>query len=230
MGSTFESRSWGGSKGLFKPGPSRGDCVVLLHGFGADADDLAPLGEYLKSGSKFSWFFPQGLMSVPIGPMMSGRAWFQIDIAALDRAIAQGEHRLMAPTRPKGLDAAVQAVTKSLLDLRKEGFNIILGGFSQGAMVATDLFLQGQVPIKKLVILSGTLLDQDQWRQKISIRDSIPIFWSHGKSDPILPFSAADELRQIFEQHNFSVTEQPFSGGHEIPERVLKELDHFLLE
>ena len=51
---------------------------------------------------------------------------------------------------------------------------IVLGGFSQGAMVATDVALRLEEPPAALVVLSGTLLCQDEWRRRAVWR------FSHG--------------------------------------------------
>src|SRR6185437_12531546 len=58
-------------------------CVVLFHGFGADAHDLAPLSD-VSSQIKATWIFPNAGLQVPIAPGFMGRAWFHIDVAALD--------------------------------------------------------------------------------------------------------------------------------------------------
>jgi phospholipase/carboxylesterase len=65
--------------------------VMLLHGYGASMDDLFPLFEYLAKD--WNWFFPNAPLEVPIGPMMSGRAWFPIDMEALNAAMMSGQHR-----------------------------------------------------------------------------------------------------------------------------------------
>ena len=48
--------------------------VIMLHGFGADMNDLAPLHTYLDPDGHFNWIFPQGILTVPIGPHATGRA------------------------------------------------------------------------------------------------------------------------------------------------------------
>jgi phospholipase/carboxylesterase len=203
--------------------------VVLFHGYGADANDLAPLADYFSSGNQANWFFPQGTLTVPIGPMMSGRAWFHIDIDALDRALREGATRVLSDKRPGGIDRAADMAAESIAVLRKTSNNIYLGGFSQGAMLATEVFVSGRHNCDKLAILSGTLIDRDNWERQIAAAPRVPIFWSHGQNDPILSFAEAEELRDLFLRYEYPVEAVPFRGGHEIPERVLERMDRWLL-
>src|SRR5437764_451081 len=63
---------------------ARGALVVLLHGFGGRVDDLAPFARALGVPARF--VVPHGL--VELAPMR-GRAWWPIDVAERDRAIAE---------------------------------------------------------------------------------------------------------------------------------------------
>ena len=47
---------------------------------------------------------------------------------------------------------------------------------------------------------------------------------SHGRQDPILPFSGAEALHEAFASAGADVEFMPFDGGHTIPESVLRRL------
>lgn len=226
--SQFQIREFGGLRGIHKSGPAGAPCVVLFHGYGADADDLAPLSEYLPSGNKFSWFFPQGPLQVGIGPMMSGRAWFHIDLAELDRAMNRGEHRKLADSRPAGLDRAVGQMSNCLEALRKEYKTIFLGGFSQGSMITSDALILQKTRAERWIILSGSPLDYVNWKNHFKEMEPLPVFWSHGKSDPVLSYDVSEAWCGDLETAGFEVDRVSFNGGHEIPDRVLERLDDFL--
>src|SRR5690606_23585762 len=76
--------------------------IVLLHGYGANMQDLYPLWE-IWDNKKYNWYFPNGILPLPMGHY-EGRAWFSIDMEALDRAIRSGEFRNMAETIPPEID------------------------------------------------------------------------------------------------------------------------------
>ncbi len=104
----------------------------------------------------------------------------------------------------------------------------MLGGFSQGAMVAAELTFRSDVRIDALVLLSGTLVDEATWEQHFRKRRGVPVFLSHGTSDPVLPFLVADRFRAKLEAAGLRVTWVPFEGGHEMPAAVIVALNEFL--
>ena len=128
--------------------------VVMFHGYGADAFDLLPLSQELTNGRRVRWLFPQGVLEVPLGFHMMGRAWFPIDIDALNQAMAQGGHRDFARERPPGMNEACMAARAMLDELNIPMGRIVLGGFSQGAMIATELALTGKPQLDWLPFLA----------------------------------------------------------------------------
>ena len=105
---------------------------------------------------------------------------------------------------------------------------LVLGGFSQGAMIATDVALRLEEAPGALVVLSGTLLIEDAWRTKAKARTGLPVFQSHGRQDPVLPFAAAEWLRDLFVEAGMQHEFVPFDGGHTIGEDALLKLGAFL--
>src|SRR5437763_8486057 len=99
----------------------------------------------------------------------------------------------MAKARAMVLKAVDEVLTQTGLPCSK----LLLGGFSQGAMVTTDVALRLPERPAALAILSGTLLTEDVWRAKAKARAGLPIFQSHGRMDPILRFDAAERLRDL---------------------------------
>lgn len=178
---------------------------------------------------KYRFAFPCAPLS--LGPRMgNGRAWWMIDMAKVEAAMASGSFRDMSQEEPAGMASVRETMTLSLqslcLQLGVESF--VLGGFSQGAMLSTELTLESDLRIDKLVILSGTMLATARWTQQAAALESIPIFQSHGRSDMILGFKFAEMLKDCLNLSGKEVTWVPFAGGHEIPRNVLDELREFL--
>ena len=154
------------------------------------------------------------------------RAWWMIDMARIQADRAAGKSRDMSNEIPRGLPEARER-TKALLDdiHRKFGADparTILGGFSQGAMLSCDALLHSTQPYAGLIQLSGTLVAKPEWGPLLAKRKGLPLFQSHGTQDPILPYVMAERLRDEFLLAGLSVDWQPFRGGHEIPEPVLR--------
>lgn len=203
------------------PDPETG--IVFFHGYGANMQDLFPLWQMWDNG-KYNWYFPNGVLPLPMG-YYEGRAWFSIDMEALDRAIRSGEFRDMAGTIPPELDATLLQQEHYLTELSKKHSKLIVGGFSQGAMCASHLALNSNIKIDALILLSGNLLAEDRFPQAAR---SIPFYQSHGTRDPILPLKGAQLLEQKLKNLNFQGSLHAFDGGHEIPPKVINEVKKFL--
>lgn len=207
--------------------------VVLMHGFGAPGDDLAGLARAfagLGAPPGTAFVFPEAPLALgEIGGMelyADARAWWLIDMVRLQRAIARGETRDLSRDVPEGLAAAREKVL-AMLDALAPA-RLVLGGFSQGAMLATDVALRTERALEGLVVLSGTLLAEHEWRPLMRARAGLRVFQSHGSRDPLLPYELAERLRDALRDAGLDVTFAAFDDGHGIPPDVLRELTSFL--
>jgi phospholipase/carboxylesterase len=202
-----------------------GVAVVLLHGFGAAGDDLVSLAEHLaRPGSRF--FVP----AAPLAQGGSGRAWWYFD---QDRPPHAWDERLPEGFHPHPQVARVRRAVQQLLrDVRARYApeRLVLGGFSQGAMLSLDVALQANPPVDRVAVLSGVLLAESLSALQAA-RDPKPrVFVSHGRQDPVLPFAAADSARRMLEHHGYAVQFQPFEGRHQIPDEVVAALADFIYD
>ena len=204
--------------------------IVLLHGYGANMKDLAPLATLLPELKKYNWIFPDGPLKVLIGPNMYGKAWFPIDMEEMNRAMMSGGfENLFCDHYPQGLQESSKLLENFIKD--QISGDLILGGFSQGSMMACDLSFNSPLPVKALILLSSTLVARERLESSLeNHKTSLPIFQSHGQGDPVLPIHMAKKLKEIFEKNNLQVDYHEFPGGHEIPPRILQSLIHFLKE
>ena len=218
--------------GTDREGGGQGPLVVLLHGFGAPGDDLVSLQRVLPVARAVRFAFPAAPIEPPEFRSFKGRAWWPLDVAALQQAMLEGRGRERTLTAPAGLPEAHARVNELLDALERElsvsGDNVILGGFSQGAMLACDVALRTERPLAGLVLLSTTLLSRDDWKARMPARKSLPILQTHGEMDPILMIETAAELRDLFREAGAQVEWVKFRGGHELPGPVLDALARFI--
>jgi phospholipase/carboxylesterase len=104
----------------------------------------------------------------------------------------------------------------------------VLGGFSQGAMLALDVALRTKRRPSGLVLLSGTYIAEREWQPLMAARKGTSVFQSHGESDPILPFAIAEKLRDALGDAGLDVEFHRFGGGHAIPPAVMSSLRTWL--
>jgi phospholipase/carboxylesterase len=216
-----------------REGRGEGPAVLLCHGYGAPGEDLVPLARVVDAGPHVRWFFPEAPLSVDLGGGYAGRAWWPIDMAELQLSILRGDLRSLQDRTPAGLDQARDALAACVEALtRDEGVRpeaLLVGGFSQGAMVTTDWALAARPSIAGLCVLSGTLINAERWGADLSAGAArgLEVWQSHGASDPVLPFALAERLRDRLVEHGARVEFVPFRGEHEIPPRALESLGAF---
>jgi phospholipase/carboxylesterase len=212
---------------------SKPGCVVLLHGYGAPATDLVPLAHELDAPAGTHLVFPAAPHALDLGmPGFDGRAWWPIDMLRLQIAVQTRNLEGLANERPEGI-VEVRQTLSAFLDALLSELNVaperlVLGGFSQGAMLSCDLALRETRPLGGLVLLSGTLISRSEWLPLMSQRAGLPVFQSHSPDDQVLPYSLAQELHADLRRAGADAEFVPFRGGHGIGGPVLPALSQFL--
>jgi phospholipase/carboxylesterase len=202
--------------------------LVLLHGYGSSAGQWAPFTQTIRWDRPGRFVFPQGPdVMVRTDGAPAGRAWWPLDL----RLYIPPGHAApdLSGWRPPGLKIAASLVEDLLHDRGSVPRGpVVLGGYSQGAMVASEVAFRSRVRLSALVMLSGTPVDERSWESQFHERRGLPVFLAHGRRDSTLPFEAADRFRGKLEAAGLQVTWCPFDGGHEIPEAVVIALNEFL--
>jgi phospholipase/carboxylesterase len=206
--------------------------IVLFHGYGADAHDLSSLAEVVPLKTPCNWLFPNGPVEVPIGPGWTGSAWWNLDIEKIQREAQMGMARSMSDESPAELPLVREKVLKMISDLKVPWNKIILGGFSQGGMLAADIALHAPEKPAGLVILSSGLINKKIWSEQIQKRpdnSKLGFYQSHGQQDSVIALKNAQQMNEFFRSTcgmigNF----RQFQGGHEIPPLVIREMGEFI--
>lgn len=221
-------KQWGSLKTLTVDGKPGGPAVILFHGYGADASDLIPMAEMMGLSADITWIFPDAPMEVIIAPGIHGKAWWQIDMKRLEKAMVSGELVDMSDTTPQNFEGA-RKVAMSLYDeVIKKHSRLIIGGFSQGAMLSTEIALSHSTKPAGLLILSGTLICKNRWVELAKKSSGLRFFQSHGKNDALLGFEFAERLFSMLQDAGLDGDFMPFSGGHEIPAKVIDRAASFI--
>ena len=202
--------------------------LVLLHGYAMQPADLAPFAHSIGIPAYF--LLPQGPVSSPNG----GHAWWEVDLEARESALSVGP-RDLANDHPNGLAAArrqfgqfLAAVTAEVKPGRTGRRAVIIGGFSQGGMLALDWVLRGNQRVDGLALLSTSRLALSEWQPQRERLRGLPVYLSHGATDRDLAFAAGERLRDFLLESAAHLTWTPFEGGHEIPLVVWRGLRKFL--
>ena len=198
--------------------------VVLFHGYGASMADLRGLGDYLPH--KVDWYFPDGPLAVDLGFMMEGRAWFPIDMAEVESAMATGSYREFEDKVPPHFEQSRQMTLEFLSKLRPKYKRLIVGGFSQGAMLASHIFSPAQAD--GLVVFSGVLVDKASLTEGLQDGSGVEFLQTHGKRDPLLEFRQGQSLFNFLCENGHKGNFVEFDGAHEIPQSALEAFSEYL--
>ncbi len=215
--------------GTDRDGGGEGPVVVLLYGFGAPGEDLVSLSRVLAAPKGTRFVFPAAPLVLPF-PGMDARAWWMIDMERMQNAMARGEVRDLTAQVPEGLTEARSQIDLFLtaIEATMKPSWLVIGGFSQGAMLSMDVALRTSRKLAGVILMSGTLLAEKEWLPLMSARKGLRVVQSHGTLDPILPFAIAERLRDEMKTAGLDVAFTSFRGGHEIPGQVIDGIGKFL--
>lgn len=196
--------------------------VIMLHGLGADGEDLISLAPYLANELPNTVFyapnapFPNDM--VPEG-MDMGYQWFSLrstDPTTLAANVAQ--------TAPM-LDAYI---TSKLVELKIASEKIALLGFSQGSMMGMYVAPRRADSLAGVLAYSGALIGAEGLEGIESLK-KIPMHLVHGTEDEIVPFAAHEPAVQVLESLGFPVDTTVCDGvAHSISEEGIREGLNFL--
>lgn len=206
--------------------PFAGDYTgCLLHGFGASAQDLVGVAPSLGCAQR--WIFPHAPVPISVAGMSYGRAWFPRESSSLEAALFGTYFQSLRTLEPDGLNHAAWEVRALIASLGIDWSRLVLGGFSQGAMVCAEILRQAAadhaLPVPAAVLLfSGALVAESWWDGVHFAATPAPVvFGAHGTSDAILPIAEGRALRATIEAGGIPVTWYEFDGRHEIPDAAI---------
>ncbi len=201
-------------------GPAHGgkpkQLVVLLHGWGADGNDLIGLAPALAP------VLPEAEFLSPDGPFECdagfGRQWFSLG----DRS-PQGD--MADPVMTARLAAVAPAIDAfidgALAQRGLEADKLALVGFSQGTMAALYVGLRRAQGPAGILGFSGHLVAGPALAQEARAKPEILLV--HGEMDDILPVAATRYAEQMLKKHGFAASAVYRPGlGHGIDEEGLR--------
>lgn len=197
--------------------------VILMHGFAMQPADLLPFGS--PPGLNACFWFPKAPLEVATG----GFSWWDVDLELRGAQRATGA-RDFAEFDSACLAASRTQLQEFLQQLRVDNPNAryVVGGFSQGGMLACDLLMHDPNAADGLVALSASRLSFHRWRTAGPSFGGMPALVTHGRQDEEISFAAGEALAGWLASMGAAVDWVPFDGGHEIPMQVWRALHRFL--
>jgi phospholipase/carboxylesterase len=189
--------------------------LVLLHGRGADENDLFPLLDLLDPERRLLGATARGPLRLPPG----GAHWYAVE-------------RIGYPD--PGTFHSTYARLTAWLDglLAEHGLDhdrLVLGGFSQGTVMSYALGLgAGRPEPAGIMALSGFMPTVEGFELDLGDRSGLHVAIGHGTHDPVIGVGFARDARQRLESANADVTYEESPMGHQIDPRFLATLPDWM--
>ncbi len=201
----------GGPSLVPKGGGAAKQLVILLHGIGADGNDLIGLAPF------YQVILPDALFVAPNAPYPFdmapfGYQWFSIQ-------------NMQSSTRLNGVRQAAPALEAFIdAELARLGLSedrLVLIGFSQGAMMALHVGLRREKALAGIISHSGMLVGES--RLASEIRSRPPVLLTHGAIDEVLPVQALPVAEGTLRAAGVPVQAHVMPGlGHGIDEATIR--------
>lgn len=196
--------------------------IFILHGYGANANDLAGLANYLDPSARLNWVFPEAPTQLPY--MGNSRAWFPIDEQALQRAMMTGVPRDFQSQKVDGLTDKIDALAKFIESFGAQ--EIIIGGFSQGGMMSLHVHHLFEASLKGLLLMSCALVDEASF--KGLDHPHFKTLMTHGKQDPVVGYKEGEYALKTLQGLDYQAEMFSFDGAHEISMAALDKIKLFI--
>lgn len=182
-----------------QPEGRAGQLILLLHGVGADAQDLVPLGRHLARAFPQAWVV--SLDGTDPSDMNAGRQWFSI------RGVSED-------SRVERVTAAMPAFVARVREWQqRSGLGVeetALIGFSQGGIMALESTRAGAGLAGRVVALSSRYAALPE-----AAPQGVTLHLIHGKADGVIPYA-----------HTVTAAERLVRLGADVTADVLPFVDH----
>lgn len=205
--------------------------IVMLHGYGANGRDLMGISQIPHfQKSNYNWYFPEAPLSPPELAAFGGRAWFNLSLQSFIECMETRNFEKFYQADNQEFSTSLDLITESIWDLDLKGKKLI-GGFSQGAMMAAQMFFRDPSAFDGLVLFSGAPFQYKLWKNSTDLERKFT-FLSHGAKDPVIPPLCGHDFETKLKEMGLPADLMLFSGGHEIPLEVIssfaKRLEQFI--
>lgn len=193
--------------------------LIWLHGLGASGDDFVPVAAELQQliNLPLRFVFPQApLRPVTINNGHVMPAWF--DITSLDKS-GEIDHA--------GIAISVEQTQALIKKEQQKGFasnQIILAGFSQGAVIALNTLLVSPEKLGGVIALSGYLPNQDLPQPK----HPVAIFIGHGLNDEIVPYVFGQATYEALKKAGYPTTWHTYPMRHSVCDMEIQDIAGWL--
>ncbi len=188
--------------------------VVMIHGRGADMNDLADLAPVLDAAGGCRFVFPNAPKPFePYPGTAMGWTWFEG---------WPPNHESLVESRAEMLRFLDEITQKYPTPEGK----LVVGGFSQGALMALDAGLRTTQKLAGIVVMSGGLYERDL--PDLRAHAGLPVLIAHGSADDVVPVTYARRARRVLEDAGLDIEYGEYPMSHQVATEEAAEVRSFL--
>lgn len=201
-----------------EPDGDSDEAVFVLHGRGADEQDLLPVADQLPGDHHvISFRAPDRLRG--------GYTWYQLDLSAGGLENSQPHPEEFR----RSLDLVAESVDAAVEEFGIDADKLGLLGFSQGAITSFSSVLESPDRFAWVVGLHGYLAEEHEDAAPEGIEGK-PVFVGAGKQDQIIPAYRSEAAAERFHEIGADVRYEAFNTGHGIGQGELEAVVEFVAE
>jgi phospholipase/carboxylesterase len=191
-----------------------GGALVLFHGRGADEHDLFPLLDALDPERRLAGATPRGPLSLPPG----GAHWYVL--GGIGTPEARTFHASFA--------AAAEWLDDCLAEQRVAHDRLVLGGFSQGGVMAYSLGLGAGRPRPAAIVALSSFIPTVQGFSLDLSPPLPPIAIGHGTLDNVIQVEWGRRARELLERAGADVLYRETPMFHQVDPEFVRELSSWI--
>lgn len=202
--------------------PQAQNCVIWMHGLGADGNDFEPVVQMLNL-PHIKFILPHApYRPVTLNNHYEMRAWY--DIFGLQPDSPQDEVGI------NGMQETINSMIEAEIARGIPSHRILLAGFSQGGAIALHTATRFNQPLAGVLALSTYLPLKNQLQEKQHVANKLlPIWMAHGRHDSVITLSTAQSSRQALESAGYHVEWHEYEMPHSVCEEEVNDIRDFLL-
>lgn len=187
--------------------------IIMLHGRGADEEDLPGLADYLDD--RMLVISPRAPYPFSFG---GGYMWYEFNgVGSPDPTMFRTSH-----------DKLQAFVTDCLAQYPIDPKRLYLLGFSMGTVMSHALALTQPELFRGIVANSGYVAEGTMLTYHWDKLADLDVFIAHGTQDPVIPIQFGRRTRELYASSSARVTYNEYAIGHQISQEELDALARWL--
>lgn len=193
--------------------------IIMLHGYGSDENDLFSFSQALDP----KYLIISAKAPIPMQPF--GNAWYAITYEPGNKKFTNDEQAVTSR------DLIAKFIDEVVESYDADPKQVILFGFSQGAILSYAVALSYPEKVNRIVAMSGyihhALLKENYEKADFS---NLKVYSSHGYLDEVVPVEWDRKTKAFMENLNIDIKYSEFPVGHGVSPENFREIQSWLAQ